>query len=110
MCYLYRIYENNLVVHLGKVHDCIGINFDLSEKGKVKIDMIPLLENIFESFPEEIGATAKSPSRDNLFKIRDESEAVYFPEEQAAAFHHTTAQLLYIAPRRRRDIQTTVSF
>ena len=43
MCYLYRIYENKLVVHLGKVHDCIGINFDLSEKGKLKIDIFTLL-------------------------------------------------------------------
>ena len=26
------------------------------------------------------------------------------------AFHHTTAQILYIAPRWRRDIQTKVAF
>ena len=51
MCYMYRIYGNKLVVHRGKVHDYLGINFDLSEKGKVKIDMNPLLENILESFP-----------------------------------------------------------
>ena len=42
-CYLSRIYEKNIVVHQGKVHDYLGINFDLSEKGKVNIDMIPLL-------------------------------------------------------------------
>ena len=108
--YLSRIYGNKIVVHRGKVHNYLGINFDFSKNGKIKIDTIPLLENIFESFPEDIGETATFPSGDYLFKIRDESEAVYFPEEQAVAFHHTTAQLLYIAPRRRRDIQTTVSF
>ena len=68
------------MVYQQKVHDYLGINFDFSEKGKVKIGIIPLLENIFESFPEEIGAIATSPSRDNLFKIRDEAEAVYLPE------------------------------
>ena len=52
----------------------------------------------------------RSPNGDHLFKIRDKVEAVYLHEEQAVAFHCTTAQLLYIAPRWRRDIQTTVSF
>ena len=47
-CYLYRIYGNKLVVHRGKLHDYLGINFDLSEKGKVKIVMTPLLQNIFK--------------------------------------------------------------
>ena len=40
-CYLSRIYGNKLVVYRGKVHDYLGINVDISEKGKVKIDMIP---------------------------------------------------------------------
>ena len=53
---------------------------------------------------EEIGAIATSPSRDNLFKIRDESEAVHIPEELAVSFNRTMVQLLYIVPRRRRDI------
>ena len=45
------------MIHTGKVNDYLGINFDFSEKKQVKIDMIPLPENIFEYFPEEIGAT-----------------------------------------------------
>ena len=40
---LYRIYGNKLVVHQGKVHDYLRINTDLSEKVKVKINIIPLL-------------------------------------------------------------------
>ena len=65
-----RIYRNKLVTHRGKVHDYIEINYGLSEKRKVKIDIIPLLENIFESFPEEIGATSTSPTGYHLSKIR----------------------------------------
>ena len=104
------VYGKKLAVHQGKLHDYLGINFDFSEKGKLKIDMIPLLENIFESFPEDIGATSTSTAGDNLFKISDKSEELYIPEEQAAAFHHTMAQLLFIDPRWRRNIQTTVAF
>ena len=109
-CYLSRIYEKNIVVHQGKVHDYLGINFDLSEKGKVKIDMIPLLENIIESFPEEIGATATYLAGDNLLKIRDESEVMYLPEEQFTAFYHTMAHIFYFSPRWRIDIQKTAAF
>ena len=67
-CYLSRICGNKLVVHRGKLHYCLGICSDLSDKGKVKIDMIPLLENSSESFPEEIGATAISPDGGNFSK------------------------------------------
>ena len=42
------MYGKKLAVHEGKLHDYLGINFDFSEKVKVKIDMTPLLENIFE--------------------------------------------------------------
>ena len=50
-----------------KVHDYLGENFDLSEKVKVRIDIITLLEKIFVSFPEDIGATVTSPAGDNCF-------------------------------------------
>ena len=109
-CYLSRIYGEKLVVHQGKVHDYLVINFDLYENGKVKIYMITLLENILESFPEGIVPTATLLAGDHLFKIRDKSEAVYLPEEQAVAFYHNMAQLLYIAPRWRIDIHTAVTF
>ena len=42
--------------------------------------------------------------------IRDEKEARRLNEEQALAFHHTVAQLLFMATRARRDIQTAVAF
>ena len=86
-CYLYRIYRNKLVVHRGKAHDQLGINFDFSEKVKVNIDMILFLKNTFESFPEEIGVTSTLPARDHIFKIRDKSEASYPAKEQVASFH-----------------------
>ena len=45
-----------------------------------------------------------------MFETSGNPEVVYLPEEQAAAFHHTMAQLLYILPRYRRYIHTTVAF
>lgn len=40
----------------------------------------------------------------------DEEEARPLEEDQALAFHHTVAQLLFMATRARRDIQTAVAF
>ena len=34
----------------------------------------------------------------------------YLPEENAILFHHTTAQLLFLSSRARKDIHTAVSF
>jgi hypothetical protein len=45
-----------------------------------------------------------------LFEIRDDEEAKKLNKEQALAFHHTVAQLLFMATRARRDIQTAVAF
>ena len=67
-CYISSIYINKLVVHRVNLHDYLGINFDFSEKVKVKIEMIMLLEKYFESFTEDIGATATLSAGYCLFK------------------------------------------
>jgi hypothetical protein len=41
------------------------------------------------------------PAHDKLFDIRDDEEAKKLNEEQALAFHHTVAQLLFMAMRAR---------
>jgi hypothetical protein len=96
--------------HRGKVHDYLGMIFDFSKKGKVSVNMIEYIKNIINDFPEEIVGIKTSPAADHLFEIRDPSEARPLPEEQAMAFHHATAQLLFMSARARRDIQPAVAF
>jgi hypothetical protein len=50
------------------------------------------------------------PAADHLFTIRDKKEAKPLDKEWALAFHHTVAQLLFMATRVRQDIQTAVAF
>jgi hypothetical protein len=57
-----------------------------------------------------ITGKAPTPAADHLFKIRDKKESKPLEEERALAFHHTVAQLLFMATRARRDIQTAVAF
>jgi hypothetical protein len=96
--------------HRGKHHEYLGMDFDYSEKGKVKVRMIPYLQSILDDFPEEIVGTKSTPAADYLFKVRDESETKKLPEEQAASFHRTTAKLVFVQARARRDIQTSTAF
>jgi len=100
----------SVATHRGKIHDYLGMIFDFSEKGKVMVNMIEYIKTIINDFPEEITVTRASPAADHLFTVRDETEAIPLPEEQAHAFHHTTAQLLFLNARARRDIQPCTAF
>ena len=83
--------------------------FDYGTKGEVQISMDKSIATIIDSFPEKITGVSATPANDNLFKVRPNGEKP-LPEAQAAMFHHTVAQLLYVSNRVRRDIQTTVAF
>jgi hypothetical protein len=52
---------------------------------------------------------ASAPAADHLFKIIPPTEARILPESQAIAYHHTTAQLLFLSWV-RCNIQTAVAF
>ncbi len=108
--YLNKLYGGKVKITCGKKHEFLGMLFDYSEKGVFKCTMIPYIDKIIEDFPEEITGGAPSPHTNHLFRIREEEKAVLLPEEQASAFHHAVAQLLFLSGRARRDIQTAVSF
>ena len=108
---LAKIYGPGITVSRGKVHDYLGMDLDYSGHRNVKVSMIKYLKKIFVAFPEEITTTADTPAAVHLFKVRSpEDGAKLLPEEQAQAFHHSVAQLLFMSMRARPDIQTAVSF
>ena len=90
-------------------HDYLGMNLDFSSPGEVKIDMKNYITKVISNFPEKITGVEATPASDHLFQVRPDTEARPLPEEQAHAFHHSTAQLLFLS-RVRRDIQTPVAF
>jgi hypothetical protein len=47
---------------------------------------------------------------DHLFEVQEKLEAKPLPEEQAMAFHQTTAQLLFLSPGARHNIQPATAF
>jgi hypothetical protein len=75
------------------------MNIDFSSKGMVKIDMIPYIDKILAAFSEKIMGMLSSPVADHLFRILPpiDIETRFLPENLACAFHHTTAQLLFLS-------------
>jgi hypothetical protein len=98
--------------HRGKVHDYLGMILDFTMEGCVIINMTEYIKTILDDFPEEITGTKTTPAADHLFQVREEDEARFLPEEQATAFHHAVAQLLFLflSARARRDIQPVTAF
>jgi hypothetical protein len=105
----YKTPNKLLKANRGHKHDYLGMNINFSRFGNVSFDMIPYVTKIITEFPEKITGVASSPAADHLFQIRHDTTSRKLPESQAVAYHHTTAQLLFLS-RVRRDIQTAVAF
>ena len=59
--------------HRGTFHEYLGMELENSMPGKVKITMIPYLEETLDEFPEEITATCTTPAAEYLFKVREDA-------------------------------------
>jgi hypothetical protein len=92
----------------GKVHDYLGMNFDFSEKGKVKIDMINYMKAMVNDFSIKFGEkdTAPTPATDDLFA---EGNGPKLDKKRAEEFHTFVAKGLFACKRARPDIHTAIS-
>ena len=68
------IYGNKLTVTRGKVHSYLGMDFDFTILGTVRLSMIPYSKEIIEDFPEPITSTAPTPAADHLFTVRSDGK------------------------------------
>ncbi len=108
--WLSETYGMTYMAHQGVVHDYLGMIFNFSVKEKVMINMIEYIKNIIANFPEEIVAIRTSPVTDHLITVRNKSLVKLLPGEQTRAFHHASAQLLFLSTRARLDIQPATAF
>ena len=92
----------------GKKHDYLGMVFDFSEPGKVKIDMSDYVHGMIDDFPVDLGnRMAPTPAANDLFEI-DESEPVAKQEKET--FHTHVAKALFACKRARPDMHTATAF
>ena len=92
----------------GKVHDYLGMTFDYSEKGKVKIDMIDYMASMIDDVSSELKptGTAENPAADNVFAVGDSPP---LDPARAEEFHTIVAKGLFACKRARPDIHTAIA-
>jgi hypothetical protein len=85
------------MMHMGNKHNYLGVDLEFQQDGRLSVSMVNYLKNVIDGFPEQIVGRAATPAGERLFDIREEKEVQPLEEERAIAFHHTTAQLLFMA-------------
>jgi hypothetical protein len=108
---------DDLVMHLRKVYkditECrdsvlsyLGMQFDFSEMGRVRISMQGYVADLLSSL--DVTGVVATPATLHLFDICDEEQQIGATEKER--FHTVVAKLLYLAKRARPDILTAVAF
>jgi hypothetical protein len=98
---------NKLDVMRGKTLQYLGMVFDFTQSGKLKISMPGYTNDVLDFFSEIVGKSS-TPAAEDLFKVDSNSPAL--DQHNKDYFHSGTAKLLYMAKRARPDILTAISF
>ena len=102
---LERVYKE-IKVKDGDVHSYLGMNFDFSVKGEVKITMEGYVKDMLKLYAVE--GTASTPAQSYLFEVRE--GVPLLDQEKKVEFHSRVAKMLYLAKRVRPDILQPVIF
>jgi hypothetical protein len=96
-----------LSVHRGRVLDYLGMTFDFSVPGKVKITMNGYVTDLLKDC-DDIPGTVDTPATSTLFSVSESSPSL--SQVARERFHSLVAKLLYLSKRARPDILVAVSF
>jgi hypothetical protein len=101
---LQRAYKD-LTIHRGLVHNYLGMTFDFSTFGKVKITMEKYITDMMKTYG--ITGTAKTPASADLFDV---PESLLLDAESAEEFHSRVAKILFLSKRVRPELLTANVF
>ena len=76
MIYL-RVNFGYLVITRGKKHSFLGMNIEITKEKKIQIALKEHLEEVLETFGEEISSRLSLLAQHNIFTMNDESETLY---------------------------------
>ena len=62
--------RGEIKVHIGKIHDYLGMDLNYSETGVVNFLMIKFLQKVLDKFPQELRGTSATPAADHLYQVR----------------------------------------
>ena len=92
----------------GKIHDFLGVEYDFSEPGKVKLSMIEYIKKMLDEFSIHFSEKEQTnnPATSNLF---EEGKGETLDDFQKKEFHTFAAKNLFLCGRARPDIKHVVS-
>jgi hypothetical protein len=93
----------------GKRHNYLGMTFDYSTPGQVKVEMIDYVKAMVKAFPEVTKKKMNTtPWSESLFKVNNKSNLL--SPELHEKFHHIVAKGLFVTKRARQDIQPCIAY
>ena len=89
------------------MHDYLGMIFDFTKKGKVKIDMSKYVKDMLDDFPMKLkeNEVANTLATDSLF---NEGQSRKLEKGRTEEFHTTVAKGLFVSKRTRPDVHPTI--
>ena len=92
----------------GDFHDYLGMNFDYSTPGIVKVDMIDYVKGMLDDFSVQFKPTdtEPSPAANDLFA---EGDGPLLDQARKEEFHTFTAKGLFLCKRARPDILPVIT-
>jgi hypothetical protein len=88
----------------GPLQSYLGMSFDFTEKGKVRVGMQKQIDELLSNFR---GKEKPSPAANDMFHVTNSNN---LSKDYSESFHSTVAKLLYVAKRARPDLLTAVAF
>ena len=95
-----------ITVHTGKIHSYLGMTFDFSIPGKVRVSMEGYIRDLVSLV--DVTGKAATPAGTDLFMVDPASPKL--EEQHRERFHSIVAKVLYLAKRVRPDLLTTCTF
>jgi hypothetical protein len=96
----------SITLHEGKIHSYLGMSFDFSNDGEVKITMQKFIDELMNVY--NVSSVSDTPCGNNLFELFPDSPLL--DRKQMENFHSCVAKCLYLSKRVRPDILLTVSY
>ena len=93
----------------GNVHDYLGMIFDYSTKGKVRVDMTKYMKKMVVDLEKKyvLNNTASTPASNDLFGKDEKSPKL--DDEMREDFHTFVAKGLFACKRARPDTGTAIA-
>ena len=98
--------QDEITEHRGTILDFLGMTFDFTMNGKVKVTMKRLVDEIIAGCG--VILERKTPAADHLFDVNE--SAAKLKESERDYFRSYTAKLLYIGKRVKPEMMTAISF